>query len=181
MKIGIFILVGFLAIAGIAGVSWYSAAKTGNQLENVVKAEYDNLKNVLAQYGNKVAETAQVPDMYRDDLIAVSTAALEGRYGPDGVKAVFQAISEQNPNVDSAVYVQIQRVIEAGRTDFQVAQTRFIDKKRVYETALGTPWQGMWLDIAGYPKIDLAQYAIVTSVRAEDAFDKKVEEPIKLR
>ena len=181
MKIGVFVLAGFLGVAAIGGASWYSAVKTANQLENVVKAEYDNLKNVLAQYGNTVAETAQVPAMYRDDLIEVATAALEGRYGEDGASAVFQAISEQNPNVDSAVYVQIQRVIESGRTNFQTAQTRFIDKKRVYETTLGTPWKGTWMKIAGYPTIDFDEYAIVTSVRAEDAFDKKVEEPIKLR
>lgn len=171
--------VGVLAL--FLGSAWYSAAKTGNILEQSVKAEYTNLKNILAQYGNKVAETAQVPEIYRDDVSKVAVDAITARFGENGSKALFQAISEQNPTLDSAVYVQLQRVIESGRNDFQNSQTKFIDKRRVYETALGSPWQGMWLNIAGYPRIDLDDYDIVTSVRAEDAFEKKVEEPIKLR
>ena len=56
-----------------------------------------------------------------------------------------------------------------------------IDVKRTYVTALGSPWKGTWMKLVGYPTMDLAKFDIVSSVRAEDAFDKKIEEPIKLR
>lgn len=170
-----------LVLGGGIATSYFSAWSNGNRQEQQLKASYADLKNQLAQYGNKLAETAQVPDMYRDDVIAVATAAIEGRYGENGSRAVFQMLQEQNPQIDSALYVQIQQVIESGRTDFAIAQTKFLDVRRVYETSLGSPWTGTWMRIAGYPTITLADYDIVTSVRAEDAFKTKTEEPIKLR
>jgi hypothetical protein len=114
-------------------------------------------------------------------LTAVVTAALEGRYGEDGSRAVFQFIQEQNPQIDSTVYVQLQRIIESGRTEFAAAQTRLVDQRRVYETALGSFWQGTWMSVAGYPRINLEDYAIVSTARADEAFRTGVEEPMQLR
>ena len=166
---------------GIGAVSYISAANTGNRMERTIVATDENNRNILAQYGNRIAEAAQIPSMQRDDLTAVVTAALEGRYGDDGSKAVFQFIQEQNPQIDSAVYTQLQRMIEAGRIEFAAAQTKMVDQKRVYETALGTFWQGTWMGVAGYPKIDLAEYQIVSTARADEAFKTGVEEPMQLR
>lgn len=181
MKKGIIVILSLLAVLAFGGMNYFSGWKTGNALENALVAEYDKSRNVLAQYGQKIAEVAQIPTMYRDDVSKVATDAIESRYGEDGSKALFQAIAEQNPTLDSAVYVQIQREIAAGRNDFQNAQNRVIDVKRTYTTALGTPWKGTWMKIAGYPTQDLSKYDIVSSVRAEEAFDTKIEEPIKLR
>ena len=168
-------------IAGIVGVSYVSAYNTGNRLEATIKATYEDNQNVLAQYSNRIAEAAQVPAMQRDDLKEVVTAALDARYGDEGSRAMFQFIQEQNPTIDSTVYVELQRIIVAGRQDFQNAQTRLIDQKRVYETALGSFWQGTWMGVAGYPKVDLAQYNIVTNARTEEAFTTGQEEAIQLR
>jgi hypothetical protein len=173
-----------VAVAGIAaivGVSYVGAYNTGNRLEQQIKATYEDNQNVLAQYSNRVAEAAQIPAMQRDDLTAVVTAALDARYGEEGSRAMFQWIQEQNPTIDSTVYVQLQRIIESGRLDFQAAQTRLIDQKRVYETALGSFWQGTWMSVAGYPRIDLAEYNIVTNARTEEAFETGQEEPLQLR
>lgn len=168
-------------IVGILGVSYVSAYNTGNRLEQQIRATYEDNQNVLAQYSNRVAEAAQIPAMQRDDLTAVVTAALDARYGEEGSQAMFQWIQEQNPSIDSTVYVQLQRIIESGRLDFQAAQTRLIDQKRVYETALGSFWQGTWMSVAGYPRIDLDNYNIVTNLRTEEAFGSGLEEPIQLR
>ena len=169
------------AFIGTAAVSYISAYNTGNRLERAIVATDENNRNLLAQYGNRIAEAAQIPAIQRDDMKEVIVAALEGRYGNDGAKAVFQAIQEQNPNIDSTVYVQLQRMIEAGRVEFAAAQTKLVDQKRIYETALGSFWQGTWMSIAGYPKIDLTEYQIVSTSRADEAFDTGVEEPMKLR
>ena len=169
------------AFIGTAAVSYISAYNTGNRLERAIVATDENNRNLLAQYGNRIAEAAQIPAMQRDGMKEVIVAALEGRYGNDGAKAVFQAIQEQNPNIDSTVYVQLQRMIEAGRVEFAAAQTKLVDQKRIYETALGSFWQGTWMSIAGYPKIDLTEYQIVSTSRADEAFDTGVEEPMKLR
>ena len=74
-----------------------------------------------------------------------------------------------------------QRIVEAGRIEFQNSQTVLLDQKRVYETGLGSFWQGTWLAVAGYPKTDLSKITIVSTVRANEAFDTKLEEAIQLR
>lgn len=169
------------AFVSIGAVSYISAYNTGNRMERTIVATDENNRNILAQYGNRVAEAAQVPAMQRDDLTAVVTAALEGRYGDDGSRAVFQFIQEQNPTVDPTVYIQLQRMIEAGRIEFAAAQTKLVDQKRIYETALGSFWQGTWMSVAGYPKINLDEYQIVSTARADAAFETGVEEPMQLR
>jgi len=173
-----------IVIGGIAVItagSYISAFDTGNRLENVIIATFQDNKNVLANYSNTIAEAAQIPTMQRDDLRDVVTAALDARYGDEGSQAMFQFIQEQNPTLDSQVYVELQRIITGGREDFRLAQTRLIDQKRVYETALGSFWGGTWMRIAGYPKTDLDEFVIVTNFRTEEAFDTGVEEAIELR
>lgn len=168
-------------IVGTGVVSYISAYNTANRLEQQIQATYEDNQNVLAQYSNRIGEAAQVPAMQRDDLKEVVTAALDARYGEEGSQAMFQWIQEQNPTIDSTVYVELQRIIVSGRQDFQTAQTRLIDQKRVYETALGSFWQGTWMGVAGYPRIDLDEFGIVTNARTEDAFSTGQEEPIQLR
>lgn len=169
-------------IIGVLVMSYISAFNTGNAMEQTLKATYTNNQNILAQYSQKVMEAAQVPDMARDDIVKVAKEAMQGRYGTEGSRAVFQMITEQNPSVDPTLYRQVQQIIEGGRTEFQNAQTRLIDQKRVYETALGSFWQGMWMRIAGYPKVNLADYKVITTDRTERTFQAgKEEAPLQLR
>ena len=139
------------------------------------------MENILAQYSLKVMEAGQVPSMYKDDLKEVITAAMTSKYGADGSKATFQWLKDQNINIDAGMYKQIQQIIESGRNKFENAQTKFIDTKRAYETNLGYLWKGMWMRIAGYPKINLDDYKIISSGHAKKAFDTGIDEGIKLR
>ena len=169
-------------IIGVLVMSYISAYNTGNAMEQTLKATYTNNQNILAQYSQKVMEAAQVPDMARDDSVKIAKEAMQGRYGAEGSKAVFQMITEQNPSVDPTLYRQVQQIIEGGRTEFQNAQTRLIDQTRVYESALGSFWQGMWMRIAGYPKVNLADYKVITTDRTERTFQAgKEEAPLQLR
>ena len=169
-------------VLAIGFSSYVSAFNYGNSMEQSLKAVQTDNKNKLAQYGQKVLEVAQVPDMYKKDMVEITTAAIQGRYGEDGSKATFQFLKEQNPTLDASMYKQIQQVIEAGRNDFQAGQARQIDIRRSYETSLGSFWQGMWMRMAGYPKVNLADFDIVSTDRADTAFKNKKEDgPIKLR
>ena len=170
-----------IGVVTICVLSYISAYNAGNRLEANIRATYSDNQNILAQYSNAVAEAAQVPGMMRDDLSKVVRDALEARYGENGARAVFQSIQEQNPQVDGALYVKIQQIIQGGRKDFENGQRKLLDQKRVYETALGSLWQGTWMRVAGYPKIDLSQYDIVTNARTDAAFETKTEEAIQLR
>lgn len=176
------VVVGILAVLGVTVIgSYVSNYNYGNEAEKTIVAEYENLHNVLGQYSVKVKEAAQIPSMQTEDLAKLFNGSIAARYGTDGSQATMQWLKEQNPNLDQSTYLQIQRIIEAGRDEFKNHQTKFIDSKRTYETSLGYLWQGMWLRIAGYPKIDLAAYKTVTSNHAEEAFKTGIDNGIKLR
>lgn len=151
-----------------------------NAAERGIVAQYEENQNIYSNYTLKVQEVAQVPGMYTADLTAVVTAALEGRYGEDGSQAVFQWIQEQNPTVDSALYVQIQRIMEAGRNEFKNGQTQLIDKKRAYETDINSFWGGFWARFTGYPKINLDDYKVVKSEQTNETFDSGVDRGVQL-
>lgn len=177
------LIVGFIiTIGGTCFASYVSAVNYAAGAEQQIKAVHTNNKNVLAQYVQKVQEAAQVPAMARDDLEKIVKAAISGRYGEKGSQATMQWIKEQNPNVDPKLYTKIQQIVEAGRDEFKNSQSKLIDVKRSYETNLAYFWRGMWLRVAGYPKINLNDYNIVTNDYTEDAFKKGKESgPVKLR
>lgn len=178
----VFITLGIVAaLAGLVIMVFVGANNSANAFDQKVKYEHANNVQILASYGTKVVEAAQVPGMARDDILKVAEAAFRGRYGAEGSKAVFQAITEQNPTVDPALYTKLQQIIEAGRNEFQASQTRLLDVKRSYETALGSFPQGFIMKALGYPKVPLDKYNVVTSDRAEKAFETGREAPIQLR
>jgi len=166
-----------LVIAGVFGVvaltaigSYISAANYGNRAEQTLKAKYQDNENVLSSGYQQLQGVAGVTKMATEDQIAIFKAAIQGRYGDGGSKAVFQMITESNPVQDPQLYRKVQQVVEGTQKEFQLSQTTFLDIKRSYETELGTVWKGMWLGFAGYPKTDLSQYKIISSQGASDAF-----------
>ena len=162
------------AVVGVA--NYFHYANYGNEQENVVSASYENNKNILGQYSLKVKEAAKVSDKYSEALTKMIEGALSSRYGDAGSQAAVQWISEQNPNLDSSVFLKIQQIIEAGRNEYQLAQTTLIDQCRVYKTSLGYLWGGFWLRIAGYPKGGLEiKCKAITSNYANDAYETGVE------
>ena len=176
-------VLGIIALVAMMGVMNYiQYANYGNRTENAITAIRDNNKNIFAQYGQKVIEAAQIPDMARDDITKVVTASMQGRYGEGGSKATWQMIQEQNPSVDPKLYQKIQQLIEGGRNDFQNGQTKQIDSVRSYQTALGNIWGGFWLKLAGYPKIDFKDFAAISTDRADDTYKKGKESgPLQIR
>ncbi len=178
-----------LAIIGIIAAwiisSYYGAYNYGAEAETVIETEYANMENILAQYSLKVQEAAQIPNMKTEDLKEVMEAAFGGRYGDGGSKATFQWIQENYPGqVTDALYTQIQQIMEAGRNQFQNAQTKFLDTKRGYVATLKKDLflsDGWWLAIGGYPKIDLDEYVIISSEHASEAFETKIDKGITIQ
>ncbi len=182
---GLIVALGFIGmlilVAGMAVVSYISAANYGNRLENQLLTKVENNQNIYANGTQKIIEVAQVPSMYVDDVTKVTQAAIAGRYGANGSQAVFQMLREQNPQLDASMYKKIQQVIESFRDEFQNNQTAMLDIRNTYKTALGTVWQGFWLKLAGYPKTDLKQFDIVTTDKAAETFRTKRDTGVQLR
>ena len=172
----IFLLV-VLAFAGL----FVSAYNTGNRLETDIKYEWENNKNVLSAYQKKIVEMAQVPDMQKDHLRELTEAAIGGRYGEEGARAAVLFIKENNPTMDMVLYRQIQTEMVAGRNSFQAAQTKLLDKKRIYETKLGTLFTGTLMRLAGFPRVPLETYKIVVNETTAREFESGVEAPLQLK
>ena len=170
-----------LVIGAVLAMSYVGAYNYGNRAEQNIEAAWTNNQNVLGQYTLKVQELAQVPEMYKNDLKEVVTAALTARYGDTGSKAVMTWLKESNIPFDAKLYIKMAQVIESGRNQFAREQTRLIDEKRAYQTQLGYFWSGTWLHIAGYPRIDLNKYQPVLAGDTAETFGKGVQAPIKLR
>lgn len=184
MGTGLKVMVSALVVGGLFGVAMLmGGVSLYNDLiaqERGLNAQYKNNQNIYDNYFKKVQETVQVNDRYASDMKKVFVAAIQGRYGSDGSKAMFQFIKEHNPSLDSAVYVKLQQIIEGGRNEFQMSQTMLLDKKRVYETQLQQFPTNMVAKFLGFPKIDLASMDIVTSDVTEKAFSTKKSNPIKI-
>lgn len=178
-------LIGILAIVALAVLivipSYIKAANYGNRTEVALNAKVENNENIYAQGTQKVMDIAQVPAMYRDDVNKVTKDAIQGRYGDNGSKAVFQMLKEQNPQLDPSMYVKIQTEIVNFRNQFQENQTEMVDMKRSYQTALGNVWQGMWLGFAGYPKTPMSKWDIVTTDKAHETFKTHRDSGLQLR
>jgi hypothetical protein len=154
---------------------------TAVQMETTITAQYDQNKNNYTKMFNSFKEVAQVPDLYIDGLKKVYDSVIQGRYGKDGAKAMFTWIQEQNPQVDSKIYIKIQSLIEANRNDFEANQKTLIDKKQIYEVYYKQMPRGFVLGLFGFPRIDMTKYSIVTSADTEQAFETKQAGPISLK
>ena len=180
VALGCFGALVFTVVSGSIG-SYVSAVNYGNRAERQIEATWENNQNILSQYSNRISEMAQVPEAQKNDLLEVYTEAMTGRYGENGSQAVFQWLQEQNPQLNNEVYTRLQVSMEAGRKDFEVAQTTLIDQKRTYKTRLGEFWGGFWLNVAGYPKIDFDKYEAITNDYAEGAFETGKENGITIQ
>jgi hypothetical protein len=150
--------------------------------ENGIKAQYSENQSNYDKMFKSFRESAQVTDMYKNDIGDVFKKAIDARYGDEGSKALFQMIKEQNPNFDSTLYNRLQAMIEANRNSFDATQKAMAERCRVYRDDFEQNPNALIASFFGYPKIDMKTYCtVVTSGRTEKAFDTKKDEEIKLR
>ena len=165
------ILVLALLVAGIGVMAYVGASNKGNQLENQIDQLSQSSASSLSNYALRITEMAQVPDKAKNDMKELVEAQMSGRYGPDGSKAVFQFMKEQNLPVDQRLYLNIQSEMSAGRKEFEITQNRLMSTCRAYKNELGNVWSGFWLGLAGYPKVNLEiVFRAITDDKTKDAF-----------
>lgn len=180
MKTTLIAVIGFFgALFAIGVMSYISAYNYGNQMERAIEAKYADMEVTLANASSKVADLAKVPSMYKNDAVELIKAEMQGRYGSEGSKATFQFFQEKGIQLEPKLYTRIQQEIVTGRNEFTGAQKQLITIKQQYETQLGSFWKGMWMRIAGYPKIDLSKFKIISSSHAQEAFSTGIDNGFK--
>lgn len=185
-KNGVLIAVSIILVAivtiglGFLASLWSYSNQATKAEVNITRFDSDR-QNVLSAYTLKIQEMAQVPSKYKADLQDVIKATFEGRYGQDGSKAVFQFIKEQNLNLDSKLYENLQIAMEVGRNNFQLAQTKVIDACANYEGLRNYVVSGFFVEMAGFPKKNIGKLCqTVVDVKTQQTFENGVAEAIKL-
>jgi hypothetical protein len=179
--IGLMVAVGLGLAAVFFIMTYVSYHNSAVQYETRLEGVWKENQVVLNNYTTKVQEVAQVPDMMKNDLKEVIQATFEGRYGDKGSQAVFQFIKEQNMPLDNQLYRQIQQVMESGRNDFATSQKMLVDVRMNYEAQLKYVWSGFWMRLAGFPKVELEKYKIVTLGDVRKKFETGEDSVIELR
>lgn len=170
-----------VVLIGIVVGIFVSANNSAVRHEAGLEATYSNNQNVLSSYYQKVGEAAQVPGMMTEAQREVIRDALEGRYGQDGSRAVFQVLTENNPVVSEQLFVKLQTIIEAGRDEFKNNQTLLADKVRLYEIDLNSIPGGMIMRMMGFPRNELSKYKLITTESVEQVYKAGKESgPLKI-
>lgn len=189
-------VVGAVGVAGVLvlGVlftvlGWVGWSNDANAFEVDIPAQYQQMKNVYDNGWKEVMETAEVPEMYKNDMKEVWQAALTGRYGANGSQAVLQFITEHNPSIDSELYKKVQEKIETFHSNFSASQTSMIAKKQSYGRFLVSNTDSRFYNMfSHYPHIKCGvpdgasdDYAILTSDKTESDFKSHKSDTLKLR
>jgi len=185
LKITGIVFASVFALLLVIGVSFGGMYVSYNDravdLESQIVAQHKDLQNIKSNYTLKIQEIVQVTDKYKDDLREIVDATFEGRYGSNGSQAMFQWIQEQNINLDPSVYKEIQVAIKAGRAEFQNAQTRFIDTKRIYNRELNSFVSGFFMSsVNDFPSINLDEYNTIVAESTRREFESGTDSAIKI-
>lgn len=178
----VLVVLGILVTVGLAIWGKYTGSyDVGVQYEESIKAAWENNENILAAHKKKLYQALSTSKLNANQVEGIITKALEARYGEGGSQASWQWIQENHPQLDQSINKQLMQIMEAGENEFKTAQTRMVDTKRGYETALGKKYflgEGWWLEFAGFPKINLNDYEIISTSSARKAFETGLDEPM---
>lgn len=169
------VFVGFVAFQFIN--SYYSL---GNRSEKNIESYVLKSESVLSNFSTSIAELTQVTGKYKQDLIEVIKTSLQGRYGDDGSKAVFQFLQEQNLNLDSNLYLNIQNRLISGRQEFKNSQEMIVDACKQYKIELDGLISGAMLRLFGYPKMDMDSCKVISDEKTRETFKTKTQQPLTI-
>lgn len=179
------ILVCILSVIATGGLfiwgMYTSSYDTGVFYENQLKAAWADNENVLAAHKKKVVQALSTSKLNAAQIEGIVEKALQARYGKDGSRAAMQWIQENHPQLDQSINIKLMQIMEAGENEFKVAQTRLIDIKRSYSSSLETRYflgEGWWLEMAGFPRVNLDDFKVISTKDARKAFETGIDTPI---
>jgi hypothetical protein len=157
--LGTFAVIGgsALLLVVIAGITAVSFNNNCIGQETGLEATWEDSQVQYDKFWKTVREQAQITDKYADDFKAIFLGSIEGRY--EGKDPAAQFLMESNPGLDSAMYQQLARTVEAGRNDFARTQRTLVDKKRGYKKTLQQFPGSLMASSFGFPRETTGKYA----------------------
>lgn len=181
IMVGLLLIAGFITMGLIISITTIIGLNNDwASIETRLEAKYQDNQNSYDSMFKKIIEVAQVPKQYAEDTKSMYKAAIQGRYGEGGSKAMFQMLKEQNPTLDGSLYKQVQQVIEAGRNTFKADQTTLLDIRRTYQQSLVVFPNVLIARMLGFPKVNLSKYDVVSSEGTEAIFKTKKSEAVQV-
>lgn len=175
-------VVGVLAVfAGLFVVGYIGFKNDCIGAENALEAKYKENRSIYDNGWKTVVEKMQVSEVAYDKLQELYAGIMSGRYGPEGSRAMLQVIREDNPKADLKLFEQVQQSVEIFRNRFVQAQKELADRTQLYKDRFQKFPGSLYNGMAGFPRVDLAKYEMVTSARTEKVFEEKKDEPLDLR
>ncbi|WP_368880289.1 hypothetical protein [Proteus mirabilis] len=174
-------LIGVLVVFIVAIVAVISSYNGIIRMQENIQALNNKSENTLSNYTNKVAEVAQVPSKYKEDLKEVIRENFQGRYGSDGSTATMQWFKENNINLDSKLYLNIQNVIISGRDEFKISQDRIQNLCATYNGSIRSFPKNIIVSMFDM-KSNLKEDAcyVVSDSRTREVFQTKDQKPLEI-
>jgi len=170
----IILLAIILLVGSLLGIMW-NHRKVMIRLEEKVEAKYlANQSNYDAMWKSMV-EATQVTELQAEQFKDVYTGLITGRNQDQNL--LFKSIQEQNPQLDTSVYKQLQQNIADNRKVFDNNQKALLDIIKEYNTYRREHF--ITSMIFHCEEIDSKQY-ITTSDQTTQAFDTNKADSIDL-
>jgi uncharacterized membrane-anchored protein YhcB (DUF1043 family) len=172
---GLVVLV--LVIGFILGLFLWHQRGEAIALEEQIEAQ---LKTNESNYDNmwkRFKEMTQVTDLQADQIKEVYDGLIQGRYQDQDL--LFQAVQEQNPNLNGEVYTKLQNEISTARIKFDNNQKKIVDIIAEYNRLIKHRGIVMAM-ITGRDAIDSDDY-IILSEETNKAFDSGNADEIDLK
>ena len=99
-----------------------SYQNTYERIDQDIEAQYNKIESNYEKMSRIILQQAGIVNKYSEDFKNIYKGMMQGRYGKDGSKAMFQWIKEQNPSIDASLYAKLMTTVEAQRTGFDRLQ-----------------------------------------------------------
>jgi len=124
LKLGIGIGALIISVALIMFVMNISYQNTYERIDQDILAQYKKIESDYEKMSRIILQQAGIVGKYSSDFKNIYKGMMQGRYGAEGSKAMFQWIKEQNPQIDSSLYGKLMVTVEAQRTTFSRKQEK---------------------------------------------------------
>lgn len=172
--IGVGCFLGVVLFVGIIfGTSLIGFKNDCVTFNKTIEAQVSDMKAKYNEYFLKVQEVSKVPTEQMAQLQKFYEIMIKGRE-TDG--AMFKMITESNPSINQDTYVQIQRIIAAGRADIYQIQKTHIDTVREYNTFIAMFPNSIFAGFFGFKSV-IPTVPVSDSVKTifETGTDKEIE------